>query len=134
MVAPTFSSTFSREDVVAVLKRSNLVIFGKTYVYVRPSVVGEYPVSAFSYPGGDRDLLDDEKKVNLRLFRSGSEDWQMDPVAFKWGVDIVSELFGTAKPNTVVVPDAGFGFTRALRDALPPETEGRASQMMVPPP
>eukprot|EP00971_Amphidinium_carterae_P188879 3749712-Amphidinium_carterae.1 len=134
MVAPTFSSTFSREDVLAVLKRANLAIFGNDRVYVRPGIIGEAPVAAFPYPSStrmsvDRDLIADDKKENLKLYRSGSDDWMVDPAAFRWGVDFVTTHIGRTQERDELVPAPGFGYTSVLRDFLPPATDGTSSQM-----
>eukprot|EP00971_Amphidinium_carterae_P343635 6483498-Amphidinium_carterae.1 len=129
-VAPTFSNTFSREDIVAVLKRANIVIFGRHHVYVRPAGIVELPVLALGYPASTgRDLINDAKKGNLKLYRSGSQDWMITPGDRKASLDFVRTHCNRDITAEEQAPPPGFGFSNILRAALPPGTVGTSSQM-----
>eukprot|EP00971_Amphidinium_carterae_P091481 1811191-Amphidinium_carterae.1 len=114
----------SKEDLIAVLKRANFVIFGRFNVFVRPAIIEEYPVFAMPYPlGTGRDLLDDSRKSNLRAYRRGSQDWAVAPADHAWSVDFITEHMKTSDEDRDLAPPPGFGFSSVLRESLPPGTE-----------
>ena len=76
MLSPMFSGKASQEDILAIMKRSYSVIFGKKQVYVRePSPSTKAKVHAFKYwpVDNEHDLLTLDGITRLRRMRKGDK-------------------------------------------------------------
>ena len=68
-VRPSFNANLSKKNLMALYKRSNLVLFDKRGVFARPAGIEEVPVPFIAYPiEGKPDILTDECKAHYRNF------------------------------------------------------------------
>ena len=68
-VRPSFNANVSKKNLMALYKRSNLVLFDKRGVFARPAGIEEVPVPFIAYQiEGKPDILTDECKAHYRNF------------------------------------------------------------------
>ena len=71
MTRCAFLNTAVDEDVMAVLKRAHVIVFGHRRIYVRMAGSSKKTVEAMDYPVGDRDLLVSTSKEAFNAYKSG---------------------------------------------------------------
>ena len=64
-------ATQCKEDTLALLKRTSLVMFANRMVYIREASPKPIPVKVVSYPEGNKDLLTQECKEKFGKYKSG---------------------------------------------------------------
>eukprot|EP00971_Amphidinium_carterae_P187469 3720670-Amphidinium_carterae.1 len=79
MLDVAFPTGSNAEDVMAVLKRVNIAVFGHHRAYVRPASECYTLVKCLEYPlGSGSDLLIPECKERLAAYKEG-DDWFTPP-------------------------------------------------------
>ena len=74
LLGGTFSPTTHEEDVLALMKRANVVIFGRRAVYLRKACPEPSKAKVIHYPElDDRNLLTSDMTERMRAYRKGKK-------------------------------------------------------------
>eukprot|EP00971_Amphidinium_carterae_P179978 3570044-Amphidinium_carterae.1 len=78
--------------------------------------------------GSGRDLIQDCCRADLSAYRGGSNNWSLSPTDVKASVGFIKAHYYRKPDKKEVAPPDGFGSTDALRDRLPPASEGTVAR------
>ena len=73
MISINFPPNTAKQDLRALYKRSNIVVFGKKYVYYRAAGAAKKDVLVHIYPDGVQELLATSCKSRMSAYKQGHE-------------------------------------------------------------
>ena len=71
LIAVNFPTNISKQDLRALFKRSNIVLFGRKFVYYRGAGAGKKDIKVHIYPGGMAELLTAASKKRMGAYKEG---------------------------------------------------------------
>ena len=92
LISSTFNSSIKKEDLMAVLKRVNVVVFGHLRVYVRKASEKPIYINTVEYDTvGGRDLLVPDCKSRIRAHKRG-QDPELPSEHQAWSVRFINAV------------------------------------------
>eukprot|EP00971_Amphidinium_carterae_P122536 2426145-Amphidinium_carterae.1 len=124
LLSPCFPPNSNVEDVKAVLKRSNVVIFGNHQVLLRvaDSKGLDLPAKVVHYVDGVKDLLSPDVKPRFSAYKDG-KPWERPEEDVEWSINFIRASF-----DEVAAKEAASGFVTRIshnvfEDSRPVATE-----------
>ena len=113
----TFNQHAHEEDVMALLKRANVVIFGRKAVYFRPANPNAVAVKVFHYPEEkDQNLLSDDVTDRMAAYKKGRKV-QAPIEDAAWALAFTTRCFNQKKV-TGFKYDVAWGNADSLRPVI----------------
>ena len=107
LVSPAFMMGMPEQDFMAICKRAFHVVFLKDRAYIRPPSEHKIPVRQFVYPVGPMDLLKDEVKPTLAMYKRGDQpDMQRIEANRKWSEVLVRKCFACEHVDDFITENA----------------------------